>query len=208
VFFDSAWLPLIIFCSRIVDVSLGTVRIICMVRGYRAVAVILAFFEVTVWVYAVAGVFTHLDRLINVFAYAAGFTAGCAVGMWIEQKLALGTQMISVYSRSPGAAITEALRGIGLNAATLNGNGHHEPVTVTVALVPRKRISEAVARARANDPSAHVAVTDVRDLPTGHNGTATRARFPFNVIPGPRPHRSRSLNGVLGPCLCRPRRLQ
>ena len=92
-FFESSWLPLFIFCARIVDVSLGTIRIICVVRGFRTTAVIMAFLEVAIWVYAVAGVFSHLDQIINVLAYAAGFATGNAVGMWIEQKLALGDEV-------------------------------------------------------------------------------------------------------------------
>jgi uncharacterized protein YebE (UPF0316 family) len=190
-FFESSWLPLFIFCARIVDVSLGTIRTICVVRGFRTTAVLMAFLEVVIWVYAVAGVFSHLDQIINVLAYAAGFATGNAVGMWIEQKLALGLQMVSVYSRPPGTAISEALHRMGLNAATLDGNGRNGPVTVTVALVPRKRVAEVISQARTNDPDAEVVITDARDATAGRNGHSIPRKLPFGVIPGARPHRTR-----------------
>lgn len=45
------WELLLIFCSRIIEVSMGTLRIILINKGYRKQGVILAFFEVTIWVF-------------------------------------------------------------------------------------------------------------------------------------------------------------
>jgi len=80
---------LLIFVARVVDVSLGTLRIICITRGYRKLSVLFAFLEITICVYSITSVVRYLDRFANVAAYAAGFAAGNWVGMWIEQKLAL-----------------------------------------------------------------------------------------------------------------------
>ena len=41
-------LPLLIFCARIVDVGIGTVRIILVARGQKYIAPVLGFFEVLV----------------------------------------------------------------------------------------------------------------------------------------------------------------
>ncbi len=42
-------LPLLIFLSRICDVSIGTLRIIFVSRGRKFLAPLLAFFEVSIW---------------------------------------------------------------------------------------------------------------------------------------------------------------
>ena len=39
-------LPFLIFLSRIIDVSLGTMRVIFVSRGYKRFAVLCGFFEV------------------------------------------------------------------------------------------------------------------------------------------------------------------
>ncbi len=49
-------LPLIIFISRIFDMSLGTIRIISVSRGLRKIAPILGFFEVLIWVLVIGQV--------------------------------------------------------------------------------------------------------------------------------------------------------
>ena len=45
--------PLVIFAMRVVDVSMGGVRILLMVRGWRKVAAAIGFAEVLVWIVAV-----------------------------------------------------------------------------------------------------------------------------------------------------------
>ena len=59
-------LPLMIFVARIMDVSIGTLRIIFVSRGNKLVAPILGFFEVLIWIFAISYIIQHLD---NFFAY-------------------------------------------------------------------------------------------------------------------------------------------
>ncbi len=79
---------LLIFYLRLVDVSLGTVRLIMIGRGRRKIAPLLGFVEVTIWVVAISQVITNLDNIFNILGYSGGFAAGTLVGMWIEDKLA------------------------------------------------------------------------------------------------------------------------
>jgi len=105
--------PLFIFCARVTDVSIGTMRTIFVVRGYRLIAAVLGFFEVTVWLMAVSSVIGNLHRWPNIVAYGLGFATGNAVGMWLEQKVALGMQTVRIISPPPAAAVAEALRFAG-----------------------------------------------------------------------------------------------
>lgn len=68
-------LPVLIFMSRIMDVSIGTVRIIMVSRGQRILAPVLGFFEVFIWVVVIGQVMQNLDNIICYFAYATG--KGC-----------------------------------------------------------------------------------------------------------------------------------
>lgn len=42
-----------VFCLRVVDVSLGTLRLIMIARGRRQPAALLGFLEITIWIVAV-----------------------------------------------------------------------------------------------------------------------------------------------------------
>ena len=101
-------LPLAIFLARIVDVSLGTFRTIVVFRGYRALAAIIGFFELIIWTLASAQVLGNLDKWYLVIAYAGGFGTGNYVGIWLESKLAIGSEMVrAVLPMRPRSASGE-----------------------------------------------------------------------------------------------------
>jgi len=156
----SHWLPVMIFCARIVDVSIGTLRLICITRSRKVMAVILGFFEILVWILAISSVFTYLDRWINIVAYAGGFATGNAVGMQIEKMLAMGTQMVQLISRGGAHAVAERLRFAGLTVTTICGHGRDGPVSICLAVVPRKMVPTVIAMAQEIDPDVFVTIED------------------------------------------------
>ena len=60
--FELLVLPLLIFGARIVDTTIGTVRIVLLVAGSRWIAALLGFIEVAIWLAATGGVVTHLHN--------------------------------------------------------------------------------------------------------------------------------------------------
>jgi len=178
---DSPWLPILIFLARVTDVSIGTVRLICVTRGRRKLAVMLGFFEVLIWMLAISGTFAHLDRWINVLAYAAGFAAGNAVGMWIEKALAMGTQIVQLISRGGAHAVAERLRFADMPVTTMTGHGRDGPVAICLAIVPRRSTSKVVDMARQIDPEVLVTVEDAVDTSLERVTTECPSKTPFKV---------------------------
>ena len=88
-FIDSLSIVQLIFITyfmRICDVSLNTIKTISVVQGRIAMAVVLGFFEVLIWVTVVSQVITRLgDYPILGVAYAAGYATGNAVGIVIDR---------------------------------------------------------------------------------------------------------------------------
>ncbi len=83
-------LPFIIFFGRIVDVSLGTLRIIFVSKGEKYKAPIIGFFEVLIWIVVISEIFARAHDMIAYVAYAAGYASGNFVGILIEQRIAFG----------------------------------------------------------------------------------------------------------------------
>ncbi|MHC5108731.1 MAG: DUF2179 domain-containing protein [Planctomycetota bacterium] len=156
-------LPAAIFFARICDVSVGTVRIICVTRGFRSAAVLLAFIEILIWVAALSAVLFKLNRVENLLAFAGGFAAGNAIGMWLEQKLALGTQMVGLVSRNKADEIAQHLRGAGYLITRFCGDGRDGPVGLCLSIVPRRRVTSMISTAREIDPALLATVSDVRE---------------------------------------------
>src|SRR5690606_24011260 len=85
---DMPWfIPILIFFARICDVSIGTVRTILVLGGYRITSALLGAIEVVNWVLAVGGAIRYLTEPSALIAYAGGFATGVLVGMTIEEKL-------------------------------------------------------------------------------------------------------------------------
>lgn len=102
------WLiPLLIFLSRVVDVSIGTIRIIFISRGWKFVSAGLGFIEVFIWVLAISQIMKNLDNVWAYFAYALGFACGTYVGMLIEEKIAVGTVLFQVITKKTCAEINQ-----------------------------------------------------------------------------------------------------
>lgn len=159
---DPIWLPVVIFCARVADVSIGTLRMICIVRDHRPLAVMLSFAEVTIWLLAVTSVLTHLDQWWNILAYACGYATGSAVGMWIERRLALGTQMVTFVSCGAAQPVADRLRVANYRVTTLAGSNDDGPVSICYTVLPRKQTEVAIQVAREVDPDVNATVEDVR----------------------------------------------
>ena len=69
-----------IFLARIIDVSLGTIRTIIVVKGKNLIGSILGFIEVAVWFLVVEQALTTDDfNLFIVISYSLGFATGTYV---------------------------------------------------------------------------------------------------------------------------------
>ncbi len=152
-----------IFAARIVDVALGTLRMIAVVNGRRWLAWTLGFFEVLVWVLVVS----HVIRTIDLehwyygVAYALGFASGCWVGIWFEQLLAHGEQAVRVFTRR-GSELSPRLRGEGWGVTSFVGQGKDGPVEMLYITVKRKSVPRVTAMVREVDAAAFYVVDDVR----------------------------------------------
>jgi len=160
--FHPLFWPVFIFCARIVDVSIGTLRTICMVRGATWLAPALGFFEVLIWITAISGVLTHLDRWYNIVAYAAGFATGNAVGMLLEQALAFGLQAIRLISRYRSAAVAEGLRLAGYGVTEVAARGRSGEISLCFVVVPRRETRTVLDVACGIDPDVVCTIEDVR----------------------------------------------
>lgn len=164
--------PVFIFVARVVDVSIGTLRTICVVRGMRITAAVLGFFEVSIWVTAISGVLHNLNNGYNVIAYAAGFASGNALGIFIEQKLAMGMQMVRLISRTNSRAIAAGLRLAGYTVTEVKGEGLKGEVSIAFVVAARKETPHVMGLAQQIDPKVISTVEDVRstNLRRSYNG--------------------------------------
>lgn len=161
-------LMLTIFCARILDVSCGTFRTLLIFRGYRLLAMIVGFFEVFIWIMAAGRVLTHLNEWYLAVSYACGFAVGNYVGMWIESKVAMGTELVRIVSENRDIQVATKLRGLGYKPIQMEGRAENE-VTVEILLIVEKRrnMPKLLKLVKEIDPEAFYTVEDVKRVYEG-----------------------------------------
>jgi uncharacterized protein YebE (UPF0316 family) len=167
---------LIIFGLRIVDVSMGTLRLILGVRGYRVQAASLGFFEVLIWLFAVGAALQHLTSVFHVVGYAGGFAAGNFVGIWLEERFALGTNVVRATYRqaaptetaSAAQQVADTLRGRGFAVTELDGRGRTHPVHILNVVVERKDVGRVMEIMHTDDTDPFITVEEVRATRGGY----------------------------------------
>ena len=107
---QGVFIAILIFLVRVVATSLDTIRVILTLRSNKFWVWLLGFFNSLIWVLTFAFVLSDINNLLNVLVYAGGFATGNVVGMWIEEKLAVGFSEIRIISSQWGAAILDVLR--------------------------------------------------------------------------------------------------
>jgi uncharacterized protein YebE (UPF0316 family) len=159
---------LLIFGLRLTDVSMGTVRTIMVLRGMRKIAALIGFVEVSIWVMAISRVIGNLDSVVSVLAYGGGFAAGTLLGMWIEDKLALGHVYIQVVSTHKGPEIAQTIREAGFGATQVQAEGQSGPVHLIDVVVPRKRSKKLLHLVNEIDDRSFVTVEEARQVMRGY----------------------------------------
>jgi len=177
-------LPVFIFFARILDVTLGTLRIISLSRGWKRLAPILGFVEVFIWVVAISQLVRNLTHFSSYFAYAAGFAVGNYIGMWIEEKLALGILTVRVFAVSEGDELSKRLAGSGFGVTVLDGHGAGGPVKVLFTTIHRSELEQVEKIIHEVNPKMFYSVEEVRASSEGvfHLGRRQKFMKKFDLI--------------------------
>ena len=168
-FFDSQLfslmiLPLLIFFARVTDVTIGTMRIIFVSRGFRFIAACAGFFEILIWLFAIGQIMNNLDSWINYMAYAGGFAVGNYIGITIEQRLALGYLVVRIITQRDGTTLDENLRKANFVVTSMEAQGGRGPVKILYTIVKRNTLPHVVELIKSTNPLAYYTVEDLRSV--------------------------------------------
>ncbi len=164
---DSVAVYLMIFFGKILEVTIGTLRMVMINRGERGKGSVVAFFEITLWLFitgtVLSGFIENLD-VIRWLVFAVAFALGNYLGSWLEGKLAFGLSSIQVIvpcDASCTPLVTE-LRDAGFAVTVLEGQGKDGPREVLILHMKRKRIPAAINIVKTRLKNAMITVNDVR----------------------------------------------
>lgn len=160
-------IPAVIFFARIIDVSLGTTRIIMISKGKKELAMMIGFLEVTLWLLISAQVIQRLDNFVYLFAYSGGFAAGSYVGMVIDEKLALGKISVRLILNKNPSEFIDVIKNNGYGVTFFEAQGTRDKAYVVYSIMHRKKFEEFDKLVMKYHPKAFISVEDTKAVKEG-----------------------------------------
>ncbi len=160
-------MPIIIFVSRIGDVTLGTLRHVMTSRGHKNISPILGFFEVLIWIVVVSQIMKQANNFACYLGWSAGYAAGNYIGLLIEERIALGLQIIRVITHVECDGLIKKLQEANHGTTVVDAQGAKGPVKIILTVVKRKNIDPILNIIKTYNPDAFYSIEDIRDVKKG-----------------------------------------
>jgi uncharacterized protein YebE (UPF0316 family) len=155
-------LTILIFFARILDVTLGTLRIVFISKGKRLLPPLFGFVEVFIWIVVVSHLVQNVSNLLGYLAYAAGFATGTYVGMLIENRLAIGTLIVRATVSGEVEDLVDSLAKAGYGVTSFNAQGATGPVKVINTVINRSELADIVRLMCASHPQVFYTVEEAQ----------------------------------------------
>ncbi|MDD3305541.1 MAG: DUF2179 domain-containing protein [Acetobacterium sp.] len=128
---------LIIFV-QLLFVPMLTLRTICMVKNLKVLTGLFGFMEALIYIFGLAIVLSGDQNILEMVVYAIGFAAGLILGIYIEQKLAIGFTSIQANIEQENPTLIDVLRREGFGVTVYTGQGKFGKRTNLDILTRRK----------------------------------------------------------------------
>lgn len=160
-----------IFLARIVDVSLGTIRTVLVVKGKNITPAIVAFFEVLIWFYAAREALnTNIDSIFIPIFYAGGYAAGTYIGTFISTHFVEGLIGVQVITKSSlESKMLKEIRTNGFGASVIDLKNTHEKVKKDMLIIHlnKSKLKKLTRIIQKNDPDAFVVINENKYIQNG-----------------------------------------
>ena len=131
---------LMVCASKILEISIQSLKTVMMVKGQKTKAAMLGFIECVIWGLVVSSVITTLgDNIALLLFYCLGYALGLYIGSSIEGKIALGTSNIQFIANEKNTKkIIDYLTEHNKGYTVFEGKGAKEKVNQIVIITQRK----------------------------------------------------------------------
>jgi len=147
---------ILIFIAITVAVSIGTVRILLMVRGKKLLSISIGFIEACIGIAAISKIIKDISGTYSILAYGAGFAAGLFVGMLISEKISKNVVSINIFSKGHYDKIENFLRENGYGVTSFHGNGKDGNLKILNVICKNTQIKELNTLICKIDPKAFI----------------------------------------------------
>ncbi|NCA92816.1 DUF2179 domain-containing protein [bacterium] len=164
-------LCVIIFFSRILDVSLGTIRTILTVRENRKASAAIAFFEVMLWFLIVKEALkTDESSIFVAIAFAGGFAAGTFIGGLVAKFMVPSNHLVQVITSKRDNELLQIISdaGFSMTVSDVFGRDHLSEKYLLFIYIDGKYLNKLKNIIIQKDSSAFISVSEGKASVNGH----------------------------------------
>lgn len=152
------WICFFIFGAKVMETSLGTFRLIVVANGKKWLGAFLSGIISIVWVISTGMVVTNFNKYpLRIIFLALGCFVGSYLGSFIEEKMAMGNNMmVAITNDNFGSIICTHLRIHGYAVTMTKGRGMDNIKNILFIMVPRKKRIEVCSIIEKIDENAMI----------------------------------------------------
>ena len=158
-----------IFFVRILDVSLGTIRTMFVVRGKKLISSMIGFFEILVWFLVVKEALqTESNSIFIAISYSLGFATGNYIGALLSDKLITGNVSVQVFTNNNNLEKILREQGYGVSSVVYTGyeeEAHKHMLFINIDKKKEKSLRELIKK---NDKEAFIIVNETKYVENGY----------------------------------------
>jgi len=154
-----------IFFARIIDVSIGVIRTVELVKDNTLKAVMFAFFEVLIWfIVAKEALSSNVSIIVAIF-YSLGYSCGTLLGSYLSKKLIKGNVSIQVISSNIKLKDIKYIKSLGYGITKIDIDNKKKMLLIEVN---NNELKKVITNIKNIDKSSFITVSDIKYLENGY----------------------------------------
>lgn len=154
-----------IFISKIIENALSTLRLIVVAKGKKIFGAILQFIIAFVWVITTGIVVVNIkEDPYKIIFFALGSLIGSYIGSIVEEKIALGNDLITVISNKYENEIIKELANNDLSVFKINGYINNKKIPILFITNEKKKRKNIIKIIKKIDNNSIIQVQSIKNI--------------------------------------------
>lgn len=129
----------LIFFSKVLENAVGTLRLIVVSNGRKWLGAVLQLLISLIWIFSTSIVLININEdYFKIIVFALGCSVGSLVGSVMEEKLAMGSNLVFVITDKESKCMIKSLRKCGFAVTHFSGSGKYDEKEILIIMVKRK----------------------------------------------------------------------
>lgn len=154
-----------IFISKIIENALSTLRLIVVAKGKKIFGAILQFIIAFVWVITTGIVVVNIkEDPYKIIFFALGSLIGSYIGSIVEEKIALGNDLITVISNKYENEIIKELANNDLSVFKINGYINNKKIPILFITNEKRKRKNIIKIIKKIDNNSIIQVQSIKNI--------------------------------------------